>query len=252
MESKKQAQSVMGQMDIDVDALGLDPMSEFGNTKIKENKYTSEALKQAIGESRANQVLKSFSMGLIPMIKSGDSLKNAKEDIMKAQSMQFGKSLSNQLNSLQKNLEKKQNKKNTLADYLVEADSDDDDDYDDENDDDDVFDKSKGGDGDKKKENTSKLIDLELVRLIKFCNDLQKNNKHKDEYQEELMMKALEIGKKTKEKTLILDMDETMIATKFDGKNTANFSSDFEFNFLNKIIQVSFRPYLFETLEKLS
>lgn len=88
----------------------------------------------------------------------------------------------------------------------------------------------------KKKENTSKLIDLELVRLIKFCNDLQKNNKHKDEYQEELMMKALEIGKKTKEKTLILDMDETMIATKFDGKNTANFSSDFEFNFLNKII----------------
>jgi hypothetical protein len=99
-----------------------------------------------------------------------------------------------------------------------------------------VFDKSKGGDGEKKKENTSKLIDLELVRLIKFCNDLQKNNKHKDEYQEELMMKALEIGKKTKEKTLILDMDETMIATKFDGKNTANFSSDFEFNFLNKVI----------------
>ena len=49
-------------------------------------------------------------------------------------------------------------------------------------------------------------------------------------------MKALEIGKKTKEKTLILDMDETMIATKFDGKNTANFTSDFEFNFLNKII----------------
>jgi hypothetical protein len=71
-------------MDIDVDALGLDPMSEFGNSKIKENKYTSEALKQAIGEARANQVLKSFSMGLIPMIKSGDSLKNAKEDIMKA------------------------------------------------------------------------------------------------------------------------------------------------------------------------
>ena len=65
-------------------------------------------------------------------------------------------------------------------------------------------------------------------------------------------MKALEIGKKTKEKTLILDMDETMIATKFDGKDTANFTSDFEFPFLGKVIQVSFRPYLFETLEKLS
>ena len=84
MESKTQAQSAMGQMDVDVDALGLDPMNTFGNTKIKDNKYTSEALKQAIGEARANQVLKSFSMGVIPMIKSGDSLKNAKEDIMKA------------------------------------------------------------------------------------------------------------------------------------------------------------------------
>lgn len=172
-------------------------------------------------------------MGVIPVIKSGDSLKTAKDDVFKAQSMQFGKSLSSQLNSLQKNLEKKMHKKNTLADYLVETNSDDNDDYDDE--DDDVFDKEKAG-TDAKKENTSKLIDLELVRLIKFCNDLQNNNKQKDEYQEDLMMKALEIGRKTKEKTLILDMDETMIATKFEGKDTANFKSDFEFTFLDKKI----------------
>lgn len=66
------------------------------------------------------------------------------------------------------------------------------------------------------------------------------------------MMKAMEIGKKTKEKTLILDMDETMIATKFEGKNTPNFNSDFVFHFLGKDISVSFRPYLFDTLEKLS
>ena len=158
-------------MDVDVDALGLDPMSSFGHTKIKDNRFTSEALRQAIGEARANQVLKSFSMGLIPAIKSGDSLKNAKDDVFKAQSMQFGKSLSNQLNNLQKNLEKKINKKNTLADYLVETNSDDNDSYDDENDNDDVFDKDKAGSS-AAKENTSKLIDLELVRLIKFCNDL--------------------------------------------------------------------------------
>ena len=50
------------------------------------------------------------------------------------------------------------------------------------------------------------------------------------------MMKSLEIGKNTREKTVILDMDETMIATKFDGKNTANFNSDFEIEFQgNKI-----------------
>ena len=82
----------------------------------------------------------------------------------------------------------------------------------------------------------SKLIDVERVRLLKFCNDLKKKYKKTDEYEEDIMMKSIELGKKTKEKVLILDMDETMIATKFDGKNTANFSSDFEFNFLNKVI----------------
>jgi len=36
-------------------------------------------------------------------------------------------------------------------------------------------------------------------------------------------MKSLEIGKTDKEKTLILDMDECMIATSFKGKETKNF-----------------------------
>lgn len=44
-------------------------------------------------------------------------------------------------------------------------------------------------------------------------------------------MKSIELGKKTKEKTLILDMDETMIAAKFGGKEPANFSSNFDFDF---------------------
>ena len=70
-------------------------MNSFSNKKLKDNRFTSEALRQAVGEARANQVLKSFSMGVIPVIKSGDSLKNAKHDVFKAQSMQFGKSLSN-------------------------------------------------------------------------------------------------------------------------------------------------------------
>jgi predicted HAD superfamily phosphohydrolase YqeG len=37
------------------------------------------------------------------------------------------------------------------------------------------------------------------------------------------MMKSLELGKKLKEKTLILDMDETLIAAKFEGKLPKNF-----------------------------
>lgn len=45
------------------------------------------------------------------------------------------------------------------------------------------------------------------------------------------MMKSTELGKKTKEKTLILDMDETMIAAKFEGKEPPGFKSNFSFDF---------------------
>lgn len=131
---------------------------------------------------------------------------------------------------------------------MVDADSDDDDGYDDETDD--VFDK-KDGDGEDKN-NQSKLIDMQLVKLIKFCNDIYVKHHDSVEYQEELMMRALEIGKKEKEKTLILDMDETMIGTQFEGKMTENFNADFEFDFQGTNIKVSFRPFLAETLEKLS
>ena len=41
------------------------------------------------------------------------------------------------------------------------------------------------------------------------------------------MMKSLELGKKTKDKTLILDMDETMIAAKFEGKLPKKFKPNF-------------------------
>ena len=64
-------------------------------------------------------------------------------------------------------------------------------------------------------------------------------------------MKSLELGKKTKEKTLILDMDETMIAAKFGTKETANFNPNFEFAFQDATIKVRFRPYLMDALEKL-
>lgn len=98
----------------------------------------------------------------------------------------------------------------------------------------------------------SKLIDLELVNLLKFCNELKLKHKETDDYQEEVMMKSLELGKKTKEKTLILDMDETLIAAKFEGKEPKNFKRTFSFDFSGTQIHVRTRPYLQETLEKLS
>ena len=89
-------------------------------------------------------------------------------------------------------------------------------------------------DGDKSmmaEKDPSKLIDLELVNLLKFCHDLKVKHKETDDYQEEVMMKSLELGKKTKEKTLILDMDETLIAAKFEGKEPKNFKRTFSFDF---------------------
>ena len=106
-------------------------------------------------------------------------------------------------------------------------DDDDDDSFDDDKNDD-VFGEDKSMMAEK---NPSKLIDLELVNLLKFCNDLKNKFKDTDDYQEEIMMKSLELGKKTKEKTLILDMDETLIAAKFDGKEPKNFKRTFSFNF---------------------
>ena len=58
-------------------------------------------------------------------------------------------------------------------------------------------------------------------------------NKHKetDDYQEEVMMKSMELGKKTKEKTLIMDMDECMIASKVNDKMTKKFLPNFSFKY---------------------
>ena len=45
------------------------------------------------------------------------------------------------------------------------------------------------------------------------------------------MMKAIELGKPTKEKTIIFDMDETMISARFESKLPRNFEPSFDFNF---------------------
>jgi len=63
----------------------------------------------------------------------------------------------------------------------------------------------------------AKLIDLELVKLLQYCHKLSETYKDNDDYQEEVMMKSIELGKKTKPKLLIFDMDETLVAAKFAG-----------------------------------
>ena len=63
------------------------------------------------------------------------------------------------------------------------------------------------------------LIDVELVNLLRYCEDLyNKHKKDNENYSEEIMLKSIELGKKTKQKLLILDMDETMVSARFKAK----------------------------------
>lgn len=49
----------------------------------------------------------------------------------------------------------------------------------------------------KPNENPSKLIDMELINLLKVCQDLYERFKNNNEdYQEEIMLKSIELGKK--------------------------------------------------------
>ncbi len=78
----------------------------------------------------------------------------------------------------------------------------------------------------------SKLIDLELLNLLKYCGDLTQEYKlNNEDYQEEIMLKSLELGKKVKQKVLVLDMDETMVSARFKSKLPAEFQTHFVIDF---------------------
>lgn len=128
---------------------------------------------------------------------------------------------SSMMNQIKQNVQKK-TKNRGISQYLDnDAESDDDE-----------FDNEDGGNKNMMGvEDPSKLCDLELINLLKFCNELKNRYKETDDHQEEVMMKSLELGKKTAEKTLILDMDETLIAAKFEGKEQKHFKTSFKFDF---------------------
>lgn len=65
-------------------------------------------------------------------------------------------------------------------------------------------------------------------------------------------MKSIELGKKTSPKLLIFDMDETLVAAKFQGNIPAKFEKTFSFQLNAMEISVRLRPYLVDCLEKLA
>lgn len=92
-------------------------------------------------------------------------------------------------------------------------------------------------------EDPSKLIDLELVNLLRYCNELQQQ-KESDEYQDEIMLKSIQLGTKTRDRLLIFDMDETLVAAKFDGHVPSGFEATFKFPFKETEISVRLRPFV--------
>ena len=99
-------------------------------------------------------------------------------------------------------LKEKEKEKKGIAKYLVE---DDDSDSNGSDNSDDGHDDLSGGQylGAKSimqtEDHPSKLIDLELLNVLKFCQDLYQGYKeNNDDYQEEIMMKSIELGKKNK------------------------------------------------------
>lgn len=102
-------------------------------------------------------------------------------------------------------------------------------------------------------EHPSKLIDIDLLNLLKFCGDLfNKCKLENPDYEDEIMMKSFELGKKTKQKVLVLDMDETMVSARFRSKLPPGFQTTFEIDFQGSPIHVRVRPYLQDCLERLS
>ena len=73
-----------------------------------------------------------------------------------------------------------------------------------------------------------------------------------DEYQDNIMEKAIDLGKKTHDKLLIFDMDETLIAAKQGDKLPDKFETTFDYDLNGVKISVRLRPYVLDVLERLS
>ena len=66
------------------------------------------------------------------------------------------------------------------------------------------------------------------------------------------MMKTVQLGKKTHDKLIIFDMDETLVAAKYVDEIPNGFESTFKFPYKGTEMCVSLRPYVKDVLEKLA
>lgn len=98
------------------------------------------------------------------------------------------------------------------------------------------------------------MIDWELVKLLRYCGEIQKKYKSGDneDYEDDFMLKTLEIGVKEKQKTVIFDMDETLIRAEFSEGRTSTWEPDYSFDLNGKKVDVKERPFIRDVLLRLS
>jgi len=167
------------------------------------NKFTKNILRTFIGEERAIQAFKSISQGVIPQNGSDMEL-----DLLKKT-----KSSNDMQNLFGDKLQKLVKKMGNEPSVTIEEGGSSSEDSMEE----DIGGNTKSMMNHDPVKDAAKLIDLELVKLLQYCHKLSETYKDNDDYQEEVMMKSIELGKKTKPKLLIFDMDETLVAAKFAG-----------------------------------
>ncbi len=206
------------------------------------NKFTQNILKSIVGTEKAHNAFASISMAAIPNVVVQNSI--SLEVLKKAQSFnEIGNQVSSRLEFLKEILDKKpKDKKQGIDKYITDEASDSND----------SFEEAQGEFKSSLEEvDVTQLIDIELVKLLKYCYSLTEA-RESEQYQDEIMNKAIELGKKTHDKLLIFDMDETLIAAKFGDKLPAKFEKTFSY-FLSDIeVSVRLRPYVIDSLEKLS
>lgn len=89
------------------------------------------------------------------------------------------------------------------------------------------------------------LLDSDLMDLLLFCHQLKNNYKlNNEDYENQIFSKSFELGKKTKQRLLVFDMDETLISAKFAQRAPPGFITNYSFDFHGKEILVRTRPHL--------
>jgi hypothetical protein len=199
------------------------------------------ALKKLVGKIDKNAMVTSLSMGSM-LFKQKYSDKDKKSDINNPKSMI---NLSCNTNTKLGVVEEEEGIEKFLAD---DSDSSEDDIFDEEADT--AFKKSLGNAG---KDIISELYDgdSEMTRVLKYCVSFNPPSF------DTIMEKGVEFGELTRHKTLIFDMDETLVHAMITTKDKAASipQGDFEVGLKSDpdlVVSVKMRPYMDLCLENLS